>query len=150
MKDLIQRQIKGADRSDLEAFYEQVKSGELLDFIRGEIVFRTDVSLKEQPINIGDCFIRKHSENDYTIIRVEMIKENNFNYIDCTRITIDNETLEIWDNELSKFDLKYWKPFSKEITSQLIMLYEETNKNVNELYNDSYKTALNLVKDESN
>lgn len=59
MKESLQMIVKRSNRKELDQLYEYVKSGELLNFIQGEIIFRNDVSLKEQEINIGDCFYRK-------------------------------------------------------------------------------------------
>ena len=72
MRESLQTIVKRADRKELDQLYEYVKSGELLNFIQGEIIFRNDVSLKEQEINIGDCFYRKNEDGD-KVVRYKLV-----------------------------------------------------------------------------
>ena len=149
MKDLIQRSIKSANRQELDQLYEYVKSGELLNFIQGEIIFRNDVSLKEQEINIGDCFYRK-SDRGYYIAKVDMIKENSCS-VDVTQIFVNTDDLDIWDTEIRKLELlRGWKVFDKSKTQELINLHETTNKQTTIIWDNAFANALKIVSDENN
>jgi hypothetical protein len=150
MKDLIQRSIKAADRKELDQLYEYVKSGELLNFIQGEIIFRNDVSLKEQKINIGDCFYRKNVCDDYYIARVDMIKEDPY-IADVTQIYLQKEDLDVWDTEIRVLELlRVWKPFDKTKTQEIINLWESADKQTAGIWDETFANALKIVSDENN
>ena len=150
MKELIQRSIKAANRRELDQFYEYIKSGELLNFIQGEIIFRNDVSLKEQEINIGDCFYRKNADGDYYIARVDMIKEDPY-IADVTQVYLQKEDLDVWDTEIRTLELmRVWKPFDKVKTQELITLWESANKQTTAIWNETFTNALKIVSDENN
>lgn len=150
MKDLIQRSIKAADRKELDQLYEYVKSGELLNFIQGEIIFRNDVSLKEQEVNIGDCFYRKNVNGDYYIARVDMIKENPY-IADVTQIYLQKEDLDVWDTEIRTLELlRVWKPFDKIKTQEIINLWESADKQTTVIWDETFTNALKIVSDENN
>ena len=150
MKELIQRSIKAANRKELDQFYEYIKSGELLNFIQGEIIFRNDVSLKEQEINIGDCFYRKNADGDYYIARVDMIKEDSY-IADVTQVYLQKEDLDVWDTEIRTLELmRVWKPFDKVKTQELITLWESANKQTTAIWNETFTNALKIVSDENN
>jgi hypothetical protein len=150
MKELIQRSIKAADRKELDQLYEYVKSGELLNFIQGEIIFRNDVSLKEQDVNIGDCFYRKNADGDYYIARVDMIKENPYT-ADVTQIYLQKEDLDVWDTEIRVLELmRVWKPFDKTKTQEIINLWESADRQTAVIWDETFANALKIVSDENN
>ena len=150
MKELIQRSIKAANRKELDQFYEYIKSGELLNFIQGEIIFRNDVSLKEQEINIGDCFYRKNADGDHYIARVDMIREDPY-IADVTQVYLQKEDLDVWDTEIRTLELmRVWKPFDKAKTQELINLWENTHKETTKIWDETFTNALKIVSDENN
>ena len=150
MKESLQRIVKQCDRKEIDQLYEYIKSGELLEFVQGEIIFRNDVSLKEQEINIGDCFYRKSTESGYYIARVDMVKEDSCG-VDVTQIFIDNEDLDVWETEIRKLELlRVWKPFDKSKTQELISLWENADKETTLVWNKAYDNALKIVTNENN
>ena len=150
MRESLQTIVKRADRKELDQLYEYVKSGELLNFIQGEIIFRNDVSLKEQEINIGDCFYRKNADGDYYIARVDMVKENSCT-IDITQIYITTDDFDIWETEIRKLELlRAWKSFDKTKTQELITLWKNADKETTAIWDETFSTALKLANDENN
>ena len=150
MRESLQTIVKRADRKELDQLYEYVKSGELLNFIQGEIIFRNDVSLKEQEINIGDCFYRKNADGDCYIARVDMVKEDSCT-VDITQIYITTDDFDIWETEIRKLELlRVWKPFNKTKTQELITLWENVDKETTTIWNETFSTALKIVNDENN
>lgn len=150
MKALIQHHIKRASREELDELYNYVKNGDLLEFLQGEIIFRNDVSLKQQQINIGDCFI-KQIDNDYLLCRVDMIPEKESNYIDCTRLNVDvNSILETWETEINKFELlNNWKSFDSTKFNQIIDLIKSANTQIADINKLVLGMILKLINDEN-
>ena len=150
MKESLQRIVKQCDRKEIDQLYEYIKSGELLEFVQGEIIFRNDVSLKEQEINIGDCFYRKNADGDYYIARVDMVKEDSC-YADITQVFMDSTDIDVWETEIHKLELlRAWKPFDKLKTQELITLWENADKEATNIWKEAVNTALKIVNDENN
>ena len=149
MKELLQQHIKKSNREELDELYNYVKNGDLLEFIQGEIIFRNDVSLEQQHIRIGDCFI-KQIDNEYLLCRIDMIYENS-EYVDCTELMISpNSTLDTWDAEKAKRDLIInWKSLDTNKFNQIMDLVNSADTQIINIQKLTLEMILKLINDEN-
>lgn len=149
MKELIQQHIKKVSREDLYEFYNYIKNGDLLEFVQGEIIFRNDISLKQQQIRIGDCFI-KQINNEYLLCRIDMIYED-AEYVDCTELIISSDSpLEIWDTEKAKTDLiDNWKSLDSDKFNKIIELVKSAATQIIDINKLTLEMILKLINNEN-
>lgn len=150
MKEIIQQYIKKSNREELDEFYNYIKSGDLLEFVQGEIIFRNDISLKQQQINIGDCFIRQIND-EYHLCRIDMILEKESNYVDCTRLNVDiGGMLDTWETEINKSELlNNWKSFDSIKFNQITELIKSANNQIADINKLTLEMILKLINDEN-